>query len=61
MGELELLKEKTRTLDIRFNPNHGKDGKFAPKGGGFSGGINKYSESVKNETEKIKGRLSNDV
>lgn len=64
MGELELLKEKTRTLDIRFNPNHGKDGKFAPKGGaggGFSGGINKYSESVKNETEKVKGRLSNDV
>ena len=39
MGELELLKEKTRTLDIRFNPNHGKDGKFAPKGGAGGGGL----------------------
>ena len=40
MNELELLKEKTRTLCMRFNPNHGPDGKFAPSGsgGGSSGG-----------------------
>lgn len=42
MDELELLKEKTKLL-LRFNPNHGPDGKFAPSGsgGGSSGGSGK--------------------
>lgn len=34
MNELELLKEKTQTLMLRFNPNHDAKGRFAPKGGG---------------------------
>ena len=34
MNDLELLKEKTQTLMLRYNPNHDAKGRFASKGGG---------------------------
>ena len=34
MSDLELLKEKTKTILLRYNPNHDAKGRFAPTGGG---------------------------
>jgi len=67
MDELSLLKEKTKTLtitEVRFNHNHGKDGRFTSGGGSKSGGSGggasgSVADSVKAETDKVKSRLSN--
>lgn len=62
MNELELVKEQTRTILLRFNPNHGADGKFTSGGGGGAGGGgNNYKNAVAAETDKIKSRLSNEA
>lgn len=66
--ELDLLKEKTTTLVLsaRFNPNHGKDGRFTVGGGGNktgsgAGNSNDLGQAVKNESDKVKSRLSNEA
>lgn len=62
--ELELLKEKLRTIiicEIRFNPNHAQNGRFTFGSGGASGGsgssFTKANENTqaahKNAIEKL--------
>lgn len=58
--ELELIKEKTRTLiicELRFNQNHAKDGRFTFGKGGSGGGL---GSQVNDEAAKVQGRLTNE-
>lgn len=74
MSELDLLKEKTRTLILRYNPNHDSKGRFSSSngfGGGSSGGSSssggsgssngKAKSQVDEKTNLVKSRLSNEV
>lgn len=74
MSELELLKEKTRTLILRYNPNHDSKGRFSSSngsGGGSDGGSSssggsgssngKAKSQVDEKTNLVKSRLSNDI
>ena len=68
MDELDLLKQKTATLILtaRFNPNHGKDGRFTVGGGGGktgsgAGTSGNLGQAVKSESDKVKSRLSNEA
>lgn len=77
MNELELLKEKTKTLILRYNPNHDSKGRFSSNGGGggSSGGSDssngsgsgsgssngKAKSQVDEKTNLVKSRLSNEV
>lgn len=60
MSELELLKHKTHILtmpEVRYNQNHGKDGRFTVgSGSGYSGSA---AEAVQQKTELVTSRLSN--